>query len=163
MRVLGIDPGTRLAGYGVVDGQQSRFHHVDNGVLVPKPSWPIPRRLAYLQGRLRDVLTEFKPDCVAVEEAFVAKNPQTALKLGMARGVFFAECVQAGLDVYEYAPAMVKKSVSGGGRATKDQVQQMVRILLGLPEVAEENASDALAVALCHLQHFNPVLEALKK
>ena len=122
MRVLGIDPGTRLAGYGVIDGEYSRFRHVDNGVLIPPSAWPVARRLAYLQTELRRLLAEFQPDCVAVEEAFVAKNPQTALKLGMARGVFFAECVQAGLAVHEYAPAMVKKSVSGGGRASKDQV-----------------------------------------
>ena len=155
MRIIGIDPGSRFTGYGIVDRGTDRLIHVDCGVIAPPTDAPIERRLGFIHDRLAELLAIHRPDSAAVEDVFYAKNWRSALALGQARGAALTALAGAGIAVSAYPPATVKQQVVGGGRAQKQQVQHMVRILLGLPEVPEENAADALAVAICHFIQLN--------
>jgi len=150
MRILGIDPGSRATGYGLIDQQGNRLSHLDNGAIITQSPSPLADRLEQIYNKLEELITQFQPDAVAVEQVFVAKNPASALKLGHARGVALLAGVKAGLPVAEYSALQVKNAVVGYGRAAKSQVQQMTRTLLNLPEIAQEDAADALAVAICH-------------
>jgi crossover junction endodeoxyribonuclease RuvC len=150
MRILGIDPGSRATGYGLIRFEGNRLHHIDNGVIRPPEKDDLPRRLLHIQQELAAVINRYAPECAAVEQIFLAHNVQSAFKLGQARGVALFSAAQAGLDVAEYTPMQIKNAVVGYGRASKGQVQQMVRALLNLPEIAQEDASDALAAAICH-------------
>lgn len=150
MRILGIDPGSRITGYGIISQHGNRLVHVDNGAIHTDRLLNFPSRLHAIYRALTDVIDLHRPDVVSVESVFLAANAQSALKLGQARGAAIVAAVNAGLPVSEYSALQVKQAVVGHGRASKDQVQKMVRILLHLPEVAQEDASDALAVAVCH-------------
>jgi crossover junction endodeoxyribonuclease RuvC len=150
MRILGIDPGTRLTGYGIIDVEGNRLRHVDNGVVATRSKDPLPLRLEAIYDGLRQILDRYTPGCVAVEQVFLAKNPRAALTLGHARGVALLAGIHSHLPVSEYSALQVKSAVVGYGRADKQQVQRMVKTLLNLPEVAQEDAADALAVAICH-------------
>lgn len=154
MRVLGIDCGSERTGYGVVDSDGLRHRMVAAGVIKTNPRWPFERRLMEIAGGLRELIREHKPELAAVEEVFHAVNAKSALKLAHVRGVALLVVGEAGLGLAEYSPLEVKMSVVGYGRAEKTQVQMMVRSLLGLAEVVESlDASDALAVAICHATH----------
>jgi len=153
VRVLGIDPGTLTTGYGVVESERSRLHHVDNGLVVAKKGTPLEERLALIFAGIETVIERFKPDKVAVESVFSHRNTRSALALGHARGVILLAAARQGLEVSSYAPALIKKTVTGSGRADKHQIQMMVKTLLGLPEVPAEDAADALAMAICHCHH----------
>ena len=154
MRILGVDPGTHVCGYGVieVDGPDARA--LDYGV-VRGGDASLAGRLCAIHGGLRTVIGRFGPDVAALEGAFFGKNARSALKIGEGRGVALLAFAESEIEVVEYAPAAVKKAVTGNGRAQKAQVQQMVRILLNLPELPEpEDAADALAIALCHFHRL---------
>jgi len=151
MRVLGIDPGSRITGYGIVDQAGSSLVHVDNGAIFTDSAADFPGRLKRIFDGLSSVIAEYLPDEVAVENIFFSTNVQSALKLGQARGAAIVAAVHAGLPVAEYTALQVKQAVVGQGRAEKGQVQKMLKALLGLPEIAQEDASDALAVAVCHI------------
>lgn len=151
MRVLGIDPGSRITGYGIVERQGNRLIHIDNGALYTDSAVDFAGRLKRIFDGLSGVISEYRPDEVAVENIFFSTNVQSALKLGQARGAAIVAAVNAGLPVAEYSALQVKQAVVGAGRAEKGQVQKMLKALLGLPEIAQEDASDALAVAVCHL------------
>lgn len=153
IRVLGIDPGSRKTGYGIVEHSGSSIRHVDNGVIVADVKDTMPLRLRQIYEGLVDVIQEYKPDRVAVETVFLGKNVSSALKLGQARGVALLAAATANLPLKEFSPMEVKRAVAGTGRADKHQVQEMVRMILGLPEVAQEDAADALAVAICRCMH----------
>jgi crossover junction endodeoxyribonuclease RuvC len=150
MRVLGIDPGSRITGYGIIDKEGNRLIHVDNGAIFTDSQKDFPMRLQRIYRGLTEVIERFRPDVVAVENIFFANNVQSALKLGQARGAAIVAGVNAGLPVFEYTALQVKQAVVGHGRADKQQVQKMLKVLLNLPEVAQEDASDALATAVCH-------------
>ncbi len=151
MRVLGIDPGSLKSGYGLVDEQQGQLTVVDYGVIRTVPDTPLAQRLLLISARLQELIARHAPDEVAVEDVFVAKNAQSSLKLGQARGAILLTVAQAGLPVAEYTPLEVKQSVVGYGRADKEQVQQMVKVLLRLKEIpTPDDAADALAIAICH-------------
>jgi crossover junction endodeoxyribonuclease RuvC len=150
MRILGIDPGTRVTGYGIVEKQGNRLIHVDNGAIYTHSNNELAARLKTIHDELCRIITEYSPETAAVEQIFVAKNALSALKLGHARGAALLAAVNHHLPVFEYTALQVKKAVVGYGNAAKCQVQQMVRILMNLPEIAQEDASDALAVAICH-------------
>jgi len=150
MRILGIDPGTRITGYGIIDVEGNRLRHVDNGIVKTRSSEPLPLRLKVIYDGLTVALKEFTPDAVAIEQVFLAKNPKAALTLGHARGTAVIAAVNLNLEVHEYSALQVKSAVVGYGHAAKQQVQHMVKALLNLPEVAQEDAADALAVAICH-------------
>lgn len=157
MRILGIDPGTRITGYGIIDQQGNRLRHIDNGAIYTRSSDDLPSRLKLIHDGLAEVIATYQPDAVAIEQVFVAKNALSALKLGQARGAAIVASVTVGLPVAEYSALQVKSAVVGYGRAAKGQVQQMVKALMKLPEIAQEDASDALAVAICHAHsaHLN--------
>ena len=151
MRVLGIDCGTERTGYGVVDSDGRAHRTVDFGVIRTSPRDPLERRLAEIAAALRDVISRNAPSAAAVEEVFFSINVKTALRLAHVRGVALLAIAEAGLPLGEYSPMAIKTSVVGYGRAEKHQVQLMVSNLLGLKEPIEsEDASDALAVAICH-------------
>lgn len=150
MRILGIDPGSRATGYGLIELVGNRLQHIDNGVIRPPAKVDFAQRLLHIHQELQVVIRQYAPDCSAIEQVFMANNAQSALKLGHARGVAMLAAASAKLDVAEYSPLQIKSAVVGYGRASKAQVQQMVKALLKLPEIAQEDASDALAVAICH-------------
>ena len=153
MRVLGIDPGSRITGYGIVDLHGNKIRYVASGTVTSSSSAPMADRLQVIHAGLVEVIQRYQPTVAAIETIFAAKNVQSSLKLGQARGVLLLAVAQSGLSATEFAPTRVKKAVVGVGRADKGQVQQMVKILLGLPKVASQDASDALAVAICRCQH----------
>ena len=152
MRVFGIDPGSTVTGYGIVEVAGSQTRHLDNGGIHLPTSKTLPHRLAIIYNEVTALIERFQPDAVAVENVFVAKNVSSTLKLGHARGAAIVAAVNAGVTVAEYTPSQVKKALTGYGAASKDQIQRMVKAVLNLPELAFEDASDALAIALCHAQ-----------
>ena len=151
LRILGVDPGSRATGWGLVGGDRSRPSLLDCGIIRLSAADDLPSRLAVLQGELSDLVIRLGPESSAVESPFHGKNSLSALQLAHARGVILAVLATHGLPVATYTPASVKKSVTGSGRAPKDQVQRMVQLMLGSPAKRWPNdVSDALAVALCH-------------
>lgn len=151
MRVLGIDCGSERTGFGVIETDGRCHRMVAAGVITPKPRTPVEHRLLTIAQGLRAVIVEHAPQAAAVEEVFFAQNVKSALKLAQVRGVALLIIAEAGLPLGEYSPLAVKASVVGYGRAEKQQVQLMVRNLLGLDAILEsEDASDAIAVAICH-------------
>jgi crossover junction endodeoxyribonuclease RuvC len=157
VRIFGIDPGSERTGYGCVesDGRVARL--VTCGAITAAARDPFPQRLARIHRELSALLTDCAPDCVAIESLFSAVNARTALKLGHARGVAMLAAVEWGCPVVEYSPAAVKRAVVGYGRAEKNQVQQMIKLLLGLTKPpSPHDAADALAVAICHLHSMPP-------
>lgn len=150
MRLIGLDPGLGKTGWGVIEATEGRLRHVANGIVRTRSDAAIGVRLTALYDGISDVIAEFAPLSAAIEETFVNRNPQSALRLGLARGVVLLAPARAGLDVAEYAANHVKKSVVGAGHAAKNQVMMMVKTLLPQAEIAGEDAADALAVAICH-------------
>ena len=150
IRILGLDPGLSRMGWGVIDVQGSRLTHVAHGVIVSKPIEGLGRRLMILHLTLSEVIAEHRPAAIAVEQAFVAKDPQAALKIGHARAVALLAAAQAELEIAEYAPNHIKKCVVGVGHADKDQVLAMVKRLLPTAGISQFDAADALAAAIAH-------------
>ncbi|HNZ64141.1 MAG TPA: crossover junction endodeoxyribonuclease RuvC [Bacillota bacterium] len=156
MVILGIDPGYAITGFGVLQYNKSHFRVLDYGVVRTGAGAPFPERLLAIQQALSDLLDRYRPDCVAIEELFFSRNTTTAIGAAQARGVAVVTAASSGLPVYEYTPIQVKLAVTGYGRAEKQQVQEMVRILLNLSEKPEpDDAADALAVAICHAHSGN--------
>jgi crossover junction endodeoxyribonuclease RuvC len=154
MRVLGIDCGTERTGYGVIESDGRRHHMVTAGCIKTSARDPFEKRLRLIAGELRQLMVQYRPDSAAVEEVFFAVNAKSALKLSHVRGVALLLIAEAEVELAEYSPLEIKMSVVGYGRAEKTQVQQMVASLLRLPEpVASLDASDALAIAICHATH----------
>jgi crossover junction endodeoxyribonuclease RuvC len=153
MRVLGLDPGLRHTGWGVIDVDGNRLSHVADGVANSAADQPLAMRLVSLFRAIGAVLERFRPDEAAVEESFVNRNPASTLKLGIARGVVLLAPAERGLPVAEYSANLIKKAVVGAGHADKRQVQTMVRWLLPGVAVGTADAADALAVAICHAHH----------
>jgi crossover junction endodeoxyribonuclease RuvC len=152
MRVMGIDPGLRHMGWGIIDVSGSRLHHVANGVCHSQGA-ELAARLLSLHSQLTDVLRCYAPGCAAVEQTFVNKDAVATLKLGHARAIALLVPAQAGLEVGEYAPNAVKKTVVGVGKAAKQQVDHMVRMQLPGVQIDSPDAADALAIAICHAHH----------
>lgn len=153
LRILGIDPGLRHTGWGVVTSGGGRLGFVDCGVISPAADMPLAARLQALHDGLAAVIAEHRPDSCAMEETFVSHNAATTLKLGQARGALLLTVGLAGLPVHEYAARLVKKSVTGTGRADKNQIIAMMGHLLPGAQITSPDAADALAVALCHAHH----------
>jgi crossover junction endodeoxyribonuclease RuvC len=149
-RVIGIDPGSRITGYGVLEAGKQELVYLESGCIRTRNA-PFPERLAEIYHSVNELIAQHQPDVFAIEEVFMAKNVDSALKLGQARGVAIAAGVANGLPVFEYAARKVKQTVVGSGRASKEQVQHMVRVLLSLPGLPQADAADALAIAICHV------------
>jgi len=155
MRVIGIDPGTQVCGYGIIDSVGSKMKAVHFGAVRVRKDMTFPERLVHIHKELLEVIREFKPEVASVERLFVGKNVRSAMATGEGRGIAVLTAALAGLPVHEYTPAEVKKAVVGVGGAHKTQVQEMVRIILGLEEVPRpQDAADALAIAICHCQRL---------
>jgi crossover junction endodeoxyribonuclease RuvC len=153
MRLLGLDPGLRITGWGVLDAIDNRLIWVADGVVASDEKLPLSDRLAQLYRGVLAVIEQFQPGEAAIEETFVNRNPASTLKLGQARGAVLTAAGVSALKVAEYAPLLVKKSVVGTGQAAKQQVGMMVRQLLPACQTGSEDAADALAVAICHAHH----------
>jgi crossover junction endodeoxyribonuclease RuvC len=158
VRIFGIDPGSLRTGYGCVETDGRRHRLIASGVLSVPTRAAFPDKLKTIHSGLTELLAESAPDCVVIENLFHAKNVRSALVLGHARGVAVLAAVMAGLPVVEYTPAEIKLAVTGHGRADKPQLQQMVKMLLGLDRVpTPHDAADALAVAICHAHAQSPI------
>lgn len=153
IRIVGLDPGLRRTGWGVIDAVGSRLVFVGCGTILPPEDAPMGHRLAALHRELAAVLSHFAPHEAAVEETFVNMNPASTLKLGQARGVVMLTPALAGVPVAEYAALLVKKTVVGAGRADKTQIRMMMKVLLPQADFETDDAADALAVAVTHAQH----------
>lgn len=149
-RILGIDPGSRTTGYGIIEKSGSRIGFVTCGTIRTTSGWKLNDRLLEIYDGLMLVIDQHQPDVAAVEDMFVAHNPRSALKLGHARGVAVLAAIKSGMSVHDYPPRVVKQAVAGYGQAEKEQVQHMVCALLELSSSPSSDAADALAVAICH-------------
>jgi crossover junction endodeoxyribonuclease RuvC len=161
VRILGLDPGSRVCGYGVIDEAGGELRYVECGVLTAREGRPMEERLGEIACGLREVVGELAPAFVAIEDVFVHQNARSALALAQARGMALAVCGIAGLRVASYPPAMVKQAVTGSGAATKEQITRMVQVLIGLRRAPRADASDALAVAITHGRTLRPVAAKL--
>ena len=151
MRVLGIDPGTMVTGYGVVDDINGKLSHVTHGTIEGKRKNSFPDKLKLIFDGLNKVIDEYKPDYIALEEVFYGKSVKSAIKIGEARGIAILCTASANIPMAEYAPTVVKRAVVGSGNAQKVQVSEMVKVILALTEAPKKfDASDALAIAICH-------------
>jgi len=153
MRLLGLDPGLRVSGWGVIDVDGNRLRHVADGAVKTDGKLALAERLVQLYDGLSEIIERFSPDEAAVEETFLNKNPSSTLKLGHARGIVLLVPARMGLLVAEYSANLIKKSTVGTGHADKEQVKMMMRTLLPSCEIATADAADALAVAVCHAHH----------
>lgn len=153
MRLLGLDPGLRRTGWGVIDAEGNRLRYVACGLIAVPEKGSLAGRLAALFRALNETLDRFAPDQAAVEESFANQNPASTLKLGLARGVVILAPAERGIPVFEYAANLIKKSVTGAGHAEKRQVEAMVRKLLPGADAESADAADALATAICHAHH----------
>lgn len=153
LRLLGLDPGLRITGWGVIEAWDNRLSHIADGIITTDSRMALAERLSTLYEGLIEVIERFRPAEAAVEETFVNKNAVSTLKLGQARGVVILVPARSGVAVYEYPPNLIKKTVVGTGHATKEQVQMMVRTLLPSSGKTTADAADALAVAICHAHH----------
>ncbi len=149
MRIIGIDPGSRSTGYGILDSDGPKLHHVASG-FVHSAGGTWPQRLLTIFDALGDLIRTHAPDEFAIEQVFVHRNVASALKLGQARGVAILAGATHSLDIHEYSPNEIKQAVSGRGHASKQQIQHMIRMLLSLPEPLQPDRADALATAICH-------------
>ncbi len=156
MRILGIDPGTIAMGYGVIESRDDETTLINCGALTTPARSPIGERLSYLYNQLLEIVSRYQPDAVAVEQPFVAKNAKSALAIGRAQAVAILVAANQGIPTYEYTPTQIKQRVANYGASSKEQIQEMVRLQLGLSQVPEpSDAADALAVALCHLSEIH--------
>jgi crossover junction endodeoxyribonuclease RuvC len=158
VRTLGIDPGSRYTGYGIVEGDGCLLRHVKDGVISLPGSLPLPERLSIIYQRLSAIIHEEQPVCMAIENVFFAKNVKSALSLGQARGAAILAGVNAGLPVFEYSALQIKQAVAGYGKAGKEQMVKMIQYLFKLRTPPNANAADALAAAICHLNTQSSIL-----
>ncbi len=162
MRVIGIDPGSRICGYGVLESRNGVITHLASGSIVTKPALPLYQRLKTIYDSVLSVIDEHSPDVMSVENIFFAKNAKSAIKLGEARGVVLLAASNSGVTIYEYPPTKVKLALTGSGRANKSEVQRMLAGILGITEFETQDASDAVAIALCHI-HLSRIESKLGK
>ncbi|NIP37729.1 MAG: crossover junction endodeoxyribonuclease RuvC [Candidatus Dadabacteria bacterium] len=151
MIVIGVDPGTIVSGYGIVEVRDSSFYCISSGFISQPRSRSLPNRLRHIYGKLAGLIEQYSPDEMSIEDVFFSKNARSTLKLGEARGVSILAAAAADIPVYEYSPTEVKSAVTGNGRATKTDVQKMISAMLNIPEFEKSDTSDALAIAICHL------------
>jgi crossover junction endodeoxyribonuclease RuvC len=162
MRILGIDPGYAIVGWGVVDHRQNKFRTVDYGAITTNTGVEFTRRLEEIYNDMTTLFARYQPDVMAIEKLFFNTNTTTAIMVAEARGCILLAARQAGVKVYEYTPLQVKQSVTGYGRAEKKQIQEMTRLLLGLQKIPKpDDTADALALAVCHAHSANSLLQQL--
>lgn len=159
MKIMGIDPGLRFTGWGVIEFSNNQFVHIANGTIKANVKNSLAERLAEIYKGLTTIIKQYTPERVAVEEVFVNINPESTLKLGQARGIALLVPSLFNIPVFEYSPNLIKKSVVGVGHASKEQIQMMVSILLNKPLIDSEHSGDALAMAICHAHNNNTLVK----
>jgi crossover junction endodeoxyribonuclease RuvC len=153
MIILGIDPGSRITGFGLIDNQANRIDYIDSGnIKVSGDS--LPQRLGFIFAAVDEVIRQHQPEHMSIENVFMARNADSALKLGQARGAAICAAHQAGLEIAEYAPREIKQAIVGSGAGSKEQVQHMVKRLLGIQQDLQADEADGLAIAICHAQFY---------
>lgn len=157
--ILGIDPGSRITGYGLIKKEGSKLLFVDCGCIYTNDKESIPYRLQQIYMGITDIVRQYRPEQAGVEQVFMANNADSALKLGQARGAAIVACVNEGVEVHEYSARQAKQAVVGTGAAEKAQVQHMIKRLLSLPEAPSTDASDALGVAICHANTHSSIIK----
>ncbi|MDR0357716.1 MAG: crossover junction endodeoxyribonuclease RuvC [Clostridiales Family XIII bacterium] len=163
MRILGIDPGYAIMGYGIVDMNANRFALEECGVVATEAGMEMPARLKRIYAQLMEIIATFEPDVASIEELFFNSNAKTAIKVGEARGAAILACANSGLPIYEYTPLQIKQAIVGYGRAEKEQVQAVVKSILNLKETPRpDDAADAVAAAICH-GNSSGFIERVKK
>ena len=156
MKILGIDPGTLVMGYGIIDADGDEIALVDYGAINPPKNGAIGERLHHLYNGILDIIRRYRPGAVAVEQPFISKNVRSAMAIGRAQAIALLAAAGEGIPAYEYTPTEVKQRVADYGASSKEQIQEMVRLQLGLAEVPQPNdAADAIAVAICHLREVH--------
>ena len=151
MRILGIDPGYAILGYGVIEKTGNHFQAIHYGAVTTHKDTPMPQRLEHLYDELREIIGEYRPEVASIEQLYFNNNAKTAIQVGQARGVAILACVKAGIEIAEYTPLQIKQALVGYGRADKKQVQFMVKTMLNLAEVPKpDDTADALAAVICH-------------
>ena len=156
MKILGVDPGTTVMGYGVIESEDDEIALVDFGALAGTERSSIGERLSYLYHELLEIIRRHQPDALAVEQPFISKNVRSAMAIGRAQAVALLAAADRGIPAYEYTPAQIKQRVADYGASSKEQIQEMVRLQLGLSQVPQpDDAADALAVAICHLREVH--------
>ncbi len=159
VKILGIDPALNKTGWGVIStSNDGTMSYIASGIIKLQTNYSLPEKIALISSAIKEVLTNFNPDQIAIEETFVNTNPLTSLKLGHARGAIIASCSNFSAPIYEYGANKIKKTVCGVGKAEKQQVAMMVKVLLPKANFKYDDESDALAVAICHLNHHNRAL-----
>lgn len=162
MIILGIDPGYAIVGWGVLEYQNNRFRVLDYGAITTEADMELFRRFQVIHQDLNEIIEQYKPDAMAIEELFFNSNRTTAINVAQARGVLILSALNHEVPVFEYTPLQVKQAVAGYGRAEKQQVQQMTKILLNLPAIPKpDDTADALAIAICHGHSYNPRRDAV--
>jgi crossover junction endodeoxyribonuclease RuvC len=151
MRVIGVDPGSRICGYGVLESLNGELIHVESGGIIPPPIFSLPQKLKTIYEGLLEVMKRCSPETMSIENVFFAKDARSAIKLGEARGVALLAAAAHGVPVYEYAPTEIKLALTGQGRANKLEVQRIVSLVLGISKWEKVDVSDAVAIALCHI------------
>ncbi len=162
MKVIGIDPGSRVCGYGVLESRGGEIRHLASGSIAPGNGLPLYKRLKIIYESLVKVIDAYSPEAMSVEDIFFAKNAKSAIKLGEARGVALLAASNSGIPVFEYPPTKVKLALTGSGRASKSEVKRMLSMILGVSEFETEDASDAVSIALCHI-NFSRIESRLGK
>lgn len=153
MIILGIDPGSRITGFGLIDNHANRIDYIDSGNIKVSGA-SLPQRLGYIFTAVGEVIQRHQPEQMSIENVFMARNADSALKLGQARGAAICAAYQAGLEIAEYAPREIKQAIVGSGAANKEQVQHMVKRLLGIQQGLQADEADGLAIAICHAQFY---------
>lgn len=157
MKILGVDPGYATVGYGIIEYDNCRFKSIQNGAITTSSTISFPERLKLLYDKMTELIHTHKPDFLSIEELFFNTNIKTAMAVSHARGVLLLSAENVGLPIFEYTPLQIKQAVTGYGRADKNQVQQMVKTLMGFETVPKpDDVADAIAVAICHAHSYNP-------
>lgn len=164
MIILGIDPGYAIVGYGVLEYKNNKFRTIEYGAITTEASMNMFDRFKSIYDDLNEIIERTHPDFMAIEELFFNSNQKTAINVAQARGVLLLAALNHGIEIFEYTPLQVKQAVAGYGRAEKNQVQQMVKLLLGLEAVPKpDDTADAVAIAICHGHSYNPIRDAKLK
>ncbi len=164
MIILGIDPGYAIVGYGVLEYKNNKFRTIEYGAITTEASMDMFDRFKSIYDDLNEIIERTHPDFMAIEELFFNSNQKTAINVAQARGVLLLAALNHGIEIFEYTPLQVKQAVAGYGRAEKNQVQQMVKLLLGLEAVPKpDDTADAVAIAICHGHSYNPIRDAKLK
>jgi len=151
MKVIGVDPGSRSCGYGILESENGSLKHIVSGAITPPATYSLSKRLLVIYSSLIEVIEKHSPDFMSIEDIFFAKNANSAIKLGQARGVALLAAENSGIQIFEYSPTRVKLAVTGSGRAKKFEIMKMISYVLKIEEFEKSDISDALAIALCHI------------